>query len=507
MPIEKRGQGGHKHRMSNQELINKLQATLGPGNVLTTEKQTERFCRGFRSGYGRALAVLTPKSLVEYWKALQLCVEADKIVIMQAANTGLTEGSTPNGSYDRDCVVISTLAMDKIHPVQDAKQVVACAGATLFSLEKLLKPLKRQPHSVIGSSCIGASIVGGVCNNSGGALIQRGPSYTELALYARVDEKGELELVNNLGIDLGEKPEEILARVEKGDFNPQDLEETNRKASDTDYISRVREVDEKTPARFNADKRRLFEASGCAGKLAVFAVRLDTYPLNKEEQVFYIGTNDPDELTDLRRHILSSFENLPVSAEYMHQEIFDIASDYGKDTLLAINYLGTDFLPTMFAWKGAFDARARKLSLLPDNLSDKLMQFGAKLLPNILPKRMRQFRDRYEHHLILNMSDDGISEAKAYLEQYFAERSGAYFICTPREGKLAMLHRFAAAGAAVRYQAIHSKEVEDILALDIALRRNDREWFENCLRNWTSKLSISSTTDISCVTFFIRTTL
>ena len=176
--------------MSNQELINKLQVTLGSGNVLTTEKQTERFCRGFRSGSGRALAVLTPKSLVEYWKALQLCVEADKIVIMQAANTGLTEGSTPNGSYDRDCVVISTLAMDKIHPVQDAKQVVACAGATLFSLEKLLKPLKRQPHSVIGSSCIGASIVGGVCNNSGGALIQRGPSYTELALYARVDEKG-----------------------------------------------------------------------------------------------------------------------------------------------------------------------------------------------------------------------------------------------------------------------------------------------------------------------------
>ena len=284
--------------------------------------------------------------------------------------------------------------------------------------------------------------------------------------------------MNNLGIDLGETPEEILERVEKGDFNPQDLEETNRKASDTDYISRVREVDEKTPARFNADKRRLFEASGCAGKLAVFAVRLDTYPLNKEEQVFYIGTNNPDELTDLRRHILSSFENLPVSAEYMHREIFDIASDYGKDTLLAINYLGTDFLPTMFAWKGAFDARARKLSILPDNLSDKLMQFGAKLLPNILPKRMRQFRDRYEHHLILNMSDDGISEAKAYLEQYFADRSGAYFICTPREGKLAMLHRFAAAGAAVRYQAIHSNEVEDILALDIALRRNDREWFE-----------------------------
>lgn len=35
------------------------------------------------------------------------------------------------------------------------------------------------------------------------------------------------------------------------------------------------------------------------------------------------------------------------------------------------------------------------------------------------------------------------------------------------------LHRFAAAGAAVRYHAVHADQVEDILALDIALRRNE----------------------------------
>lgn len=37
------------------------------------------------------------------------------------------------------------------------------------------------------------------------------------------------------------------------------------------------QVDEDTPARFNADPSRLFEASGSAGKVCVFAVRLDTY--------------------------------------------------------------------------------------------------------------------------------------------------------------------------------------------------------------------------------------
>jgi D-lactate dehydrogenase, membrane binding len=47
------------------------------------------------------------------------------------------------------------------------------------------------------------------------------------------------------------------------------------------------------------------------------------------------------------------------------------------------------------------------------------------------------------------------------------------------EGDRAFLHRFAAAGAAVRYRAIHGCEVEDIVALDVALRRNDRQWTEH----------------------------
>lgn len=110
----------------------------------------------------------------------------------------------------------------------------------MFALEKLLIPLGRQPHSVIGSSCIGASIVGGVCNNSGGSLIERGPSYTELSLFARITEDGQLELVNHLGISLGDTPEEILTRVQTGAFSDADLEATNKRASDTEYHHRVR---------------------------------------------------------------------------------------------------------------------------------------------------------------------------------------------------------------------------------------------------------------------------
>lgn len=474
--------------MTDQDLLKSLQDIVGKRHLLTDAKKTERFRRGFRSGQGEALCVVQPASLLEQWRVLQACVAADKIVIMQAANTGLTEGSTPNGSYDRDVVLINTRRMDALHLIDEGKQVIALPGSTLFELEKVLDPLGRQPHSVIGSSCIGASVVGGVCNNSGGSLIERGPSYTELSLFAQVTAEGRLELVNHLGVSLGDDPETILTRVQAGDFSQAELEPTNKKASDTEYAERVRDVDADTPARFNADKRRLHESAGCAGKLAVFAVRLDTYAKNDAEQVFYIGTNDPEDLTELRRHILANFKTLPVSAEYMQREIFDISEKYGKDTVLMIDLFGTDKLPTFFAMKGAVDSRLNKIPFLR-GFTDRFMQTIGNLWPRILSKRLMEYRDRFEHHLILKMRDGGIDEANTYLNALFKDREGAFFACEPREGKLAGLNRFAAAGAAVRYQNIHHNEVEDILALDIALKRNDRAWLEELPAEISDKLS------------------
>ena len=101
------------------------------------------------------------------------------------------------------------------------------------------------------------------------------------------------------------------------------------------------------------------------------------------------------------------------------------------------------------------------------------------LFPSHLPPRMKNWRDKYEHHLLLKMAGDGVGEAKSWLVDYFKQAEGDFFVCTPEEGSKAFLHRFAAAGAAIRYQAVHSDEVEDILALDIALRRNDTEWYEH----------------------------
>ncbi len=465
--------------MPNQELLATLQKIVGRRYVLTDPKMTAPFRRGYRSGSGKALAVVRPGCLVEQWRALQACVAADKIIIMQAANTGLTEGSTPTIGYDRDVVIFNTRRMKTIQVLPDASQIIAFPGATLFDLEDLLEKYNREPHSVIGSSCIGASIVGGVCNNSGGALVARGPAYTELCLYAEVKADRRLTLVNELGIELGQAPEEMLARLERKEYSSSDISGPALKASDIDYASWVRNIDSPTPARFNADPRRLHGASGCAGKLAVFAVRLDTFPKHKLEKTYYIGTNNPGVLTKLRRDILGKFKNLPISAEYMHRDIFNISEQYGRDTIWLILMLGTKYLPAFFATKALIDGWLAGQALFSRQLTDRALQTIAKILPNPIPKNIRTWRDKYEHHLILKMSDQGVSEATGYLCSFSEVSDFGYFECSPHEAKLAFLNRFAAAGAAVRFEAVHKGDVEGILALDIALRRNDSQWFES----------------------------
>src|SRR5262245_8165623 len=81
---------------SNEQLVSDLKTIVGAGHVLTGPSATRRFRKGFRFGDGPALAVVRPGSLVEMWRTLKACAQAGKIVLMQAANTGLTGGSTPD---------------------------------------------------------------------------------------------------------------------------------------------------------------------------------------------------------------------------------------------------------------------------------------------------------------------------------------------------------------------------------------------------------------------------
>ena len=461
------------------KLVQDLKAITGDKYILTSKWNKNTYCKGWRYGEGEALAVAKPGTLLEIWEILKVCIEEDIIVIVQAANTGLTGGSTPYGNdYDRPIVIINTMRIDNIQIINNGKQIIGLAGSTLYDLEKKLKPIGREPHSVIGSTSIGASIVGGVCNNSGGSLVHRGPAYTELALYAKVNKKGELELVNELEINLGSSPEEILNNLQNENYNESDIIKSDKLASDDKYSEIVRQVDSKTPARFNADKRLLYNASGSAGKIVVFAVRLDTYPEPKNKQVFYLGSNNPDDFWQIRRDILKTFKTLPRLGDYVHRGCYDAAKKYSKDNFIVIEKLGTNFLPTLFELKRYVDIITSKLNFFPDHFSDRLMQFLSNFWPNHLPKRMDKFRDLYEHHWIIEMTDNGIDEAKKYFQDFFNEKEGDYFECNEYEGKKAMLHRFVSASAIGRYHALNAKTSGKMMSMDIAFPRNEKDWFE-----------------------------
>ena len=460
-------------------MIQELIDIIGSKYVITASWKKTPYSNGWRYGNGEALAVVRPGSLIELWKTLKVCLKADVIVIMQAANTGLTGGSTPNSNdYDRPIVIVNTLRIDDIHLINEGKQIIGFSGSTLYDLEKKLEPINREPHSIIGSTSIGASIIGGVCNNSGGSLVQRGPAFTELALYAKVNRDGELELINELEINLGSSPEEILNNLQNKNYDKLDVINSNKLASDNKYSEIVRQVKSTIPARYNADERLLYNVSGCAGKLAVFAVRLDTYPKSKKNQVFYVGSNNPNDFWKIRRDILKTFKTLPTLGDYVHRDCYDAAKKYSKDTFLVIEKLGTNFLPTLFELKRKIDIITSKFKFFPDHFSDRLMQFLSNFWPNHLPKNMEEFRDLYEHHWIIEMSDDGINEAKEYFNNFFKDKKGDYFLCNEKEGKKAMLHRYVSASAIGRYHNINKSKHGEMLSLDIAFPRNEKNWFE-----------------------------
>jgi D-lactate dehydrogenase len=106
--------------------------------------------------------------------------------------------------------------------------------------------------------------------------------------------------------------------------------------------------------------------------------------------------------------MLRDFKMLPVQGEYIHRSAFALTQKYGKDTFLAIRYLGAKWLPKLFKLKSQFDNLTAKSGFLPKNLSDRMMQWVLDIFPDHLPERLIDYHATYEHHLILRMAADGI---------------------------------------------------------------------------------------------------
>ena len=67
-------------------------------------------------------------------------------------------------------------------------------------------------------------------------------------------------------------------------------------------------------------------------------MRLDTFEKEKNEITFYLSSNSANDLTLFRRRVLSEVSDLPIYAEYIHRDAYEIAKKYGKDAFLLIYF-------------------------------------------------------------------------------------------------------------------------------------------------------------------------
>lgn len=493
------------HANHSSRLLIDLADIVGHKNVLTKPSQQQAYAKGMvNESTPPLLAVIIPQSLVMLWRVINSCAAADVIIIAQAANTGLTGGSTPFGDYDRPVVVISMQSLNGIHLLNNATEAIALPAATLQQLETILAPLGREPHSVLGSSCVGASIIGGICNSSGGMLVQRGPAYTEMALYARRNISGQFELINHLGIELGDDPEQILNSLQFGQFEqPSRFDEkvdassidslstatlitdrsiSNRASANQHYQTVVRDCDAATPARYNNDPKGLFEAAGSAGKLIVFAVRVATFPKTIQEQTFYISTDSADSLTALRQAWLKSELRLPVFAEYMHKDYNAITLRYGRDTCLSMRQLPASKIGALYRLQAQVGYYLEKWHL-PKTLPDRLLQLASIFMPAALPKSLSRQALAYNYHLIIKVADEHVEAAQSFLQAHIQQHQGQLHVCTPKQGQALLIFRSAATAAMFRYYHLHQNDFGQLLSTDIALPRNALDWDEVLPKN------------------------
>jgi D-lactate dehydrogenase len=402
-----------------------------------------------------------PGTLVELWRVASHCARVSAIMIVQAANTGLTGGSTPNGSYDRPVVVISTERLGGVFAIGSGNEAVCLSGSTLTQLEATIARYGRQPHSVIGSSCIGASVIGGICNSSGGALVERGPAFTKYAVYARIRKDGQLELINRLGIELGDDPETMLRNLERGRFGAT----TTMQPRSEDYAIHVRGINHSTPARYNADPRGLFETSGSAGKVIVFAVRVPTFPRPTREQTFICATNSAPKFAGLRRALLAPEVPLPKLCEYLHRDATKLAASHGNDICLLLRLFGPRAMP------GFLRLQKRLAALIGEANVDRAAQVVGRSAPHPLPGRIRPLFADYDHVLILTAADNAIEPVAKVLAAASADRGMVVHRAAPAEAEAALRLRFAVAGAGVRCRNL-APESNALASIDIAIPRN-----------------------------------
>jgi len=165
-------------------LTDTLRAIVGAPHVLTDGDLTAWEQDWRKRARGRALAVVRPGSTEEVAAVVRACAAAGASIVPQGGNTGLSVGSTPDGSGTQ--VVLSTTRLSRVRAIdRDNLTMTVEAGCILQSLQEtaekegLLFPLSLAAE---GSCTIG----GNLGTNAGGTQVVRYGNTRELCVGLEV---------------------------------------------------------------------------------------------------------------------------------------------------------------------------------------------------------------------------------------------------------------------------------------------------------------------------------
>jgi FAD/FMN-containing dehydrogenase len=157
--------------------LDTLRSAVGPTHVLTDADLRASYEMDWtRRWRGKALAVVRPATTEEVIAVLMACATAGAAVIPQGGNTGLVGGSVPRGLDDGPQVVLSTLRLREMEPVDTlAGEVTVGAGVTLAVLQAHVRPARFTFGVDLGARD-SATIGGMVATNAGGIhVLRHGP--------------------------------------------------------------------------------------------------------------------------------------------------------------------------------------------------------------------------------------------------------------------------------------------------------------------------------------------
>ncbi|MDP9468877.1 MAG: FAD-binding oxidoreductase [Chloroflexota bacterium] len=157
-----------------EPLLETLRDAVGPTHVLTDPDVRASYETDWtRRWRGEALTVVRPASMEEVVAVLRACAAAGATVVPQGGNTGLVGGSVPRAASTRPQVVISTLRLRDLEPIDVvAGEATVGAGVTLAALQAHARSAGFGFGVDLGARD-SATIGGMIATNAGGIHVLR----------------------------------------------------------------------------------------------------------------------------------------------------------------------------------------------------------------------------------------------------------------------------------------------------------------------------------------------